>query len=405
MSKLSPQKHSHRWRYALAAIVVVALLVAGKFYFFPSNKAPAYVTAPAVLGDLEQSVLATGTLQAFQQVSVGAQASGQIKSLKVVLGQSVRKGDLIAEIDASKQQNDARNTQAALESAQAQLGSRQATLKQAELTYRRQQELLAADAISKEAFEQAELAYNTARADIRTSEASIAQARIAADTSQVNLGYTRIVAPIDGVVVAIVTQEGQTVNANQSAPTIIKLARLDTITVKAQISEADVVRVKPGQKVYFTILGAPQKRYYTTLRTVEPAPESIATETASSSSSSAAAVYYNGLMDVPNEDGQLRISMTAQVYIVLNEAKQVLVIPAAALGERARGGGATTATVRVVDKSGKITPRKVKVGISNNVNVQILEGLEAGDEVIISEAAPAGAGAQAPRQQQPRLRL
>ena len=347
-------------------------------------------------------MLATGTLQAFKLVSVGAQASGQVKSLKVVAGQTVKKGDLIAEIDASKQQNDVRNTQAALESAQAQLGSRQATLKQAELAYKRQQELLAADAISKEAFEQAEAAYNTARADIRTSEASIAQARIAADTAQVNLGYTRIVAPMDGVVVAIVTQEGQTVNANQSAPTIIKLARLDTITVKAQISEADVVRVRPGQKVYFTILGAPQKRYYTTLRTVEPAPESIASESASSSSSasSAAAIYYNGLMDVPNADGQLRISMTAQVYVVLNEAKQVLVIPSAALGERERGGGAT---VRVVDKGGKVSSRKVKVGISNNVNVQILEGLEAGDEVIVSEAAPAGAGAQ--RQPPPRLRL
>jgi macrolide-specific efflux system membrane fusion protein len=324
----------------------------------------------------------------------------------VVLGQAVKKGDLIAEIDASKQQNDARNTQAALESAQAQLGSRQATLKQAELAYKRQQELLAADAISREAFEQAEAAYNTARADIRASEASIAQARIAADTAAVNLGYTRIVAPMDGVVVAIVTQEGQTVNANQSAPTIIKLARLDTITVKAQISEADVVRVKPGQKVYFTILGAPQKRYYTTLRTVEPAPESIATETASSSSSnSASAIYYNGLMDVPNEGGQLRISMTAQVYIVLNEAKQVLVIPSAALGERERGAGVTTATVRVVDKSGKVSSRKVKAGISNNVNVQILEGLEVGDEVIVSEAAPVGAGAQGQRQQTPRLRL
>ncbi len=406
MPNLRQHHTSHPWRYGLGAIALVALSVAAYFQFFAPAKAPAYVTAPAALADLEQSVLATGTLQAFKQVSVGAQASGQVKSLKVVLGQAVKKGDLIAEIDASKQQNDARNTQAALESAQAQLGSRQATLKQAELAYKRQQELLAADAISREAFEQAEAAYNTARADIRTSEASIAQARIAADTAAVNLGYTRIVAPMDGVVVAIVTQEGQTVNANQSAPTIIKLARLDTITVKAQISEADVVKVKPGQKVYFTILGAPQKRYYTTLRTVEPAPESIATETTSSSNSnSATAIYYNGLMDVPNADGQLRISMTAQVYIVLNEAKQVLVIPSAALGERERGAGGTTATVRVVDKSGKVTPRKVKAGISNNVNVQILEGLEVGDEVIVSEAAPAGAGAQGQRQQAPRLRL
>lgn len=388
------------WRYTLAILLLAGLGVAVKLIFFPADKAPAYVTATAVLADLEQSVLATGTLQAFKQVSVGAQASGQVRSLKVALGDSVKQGQLIAEIDSMKQQNDLRNTQASLQSAQAQLASRQARLKQAELTYQRQQELLAADAISRQSFEEAEATLNTGRADIRSSDAQIAQAKIAADTAQVNLGYTRILAPMDGVVVAIVTQEGQTVNANQSAPTIIKLALLDTLTIKAQISEADVVRVKPGQKAYFTILGAPDKRYYTTLRTVEPAPESIGTETATTSSAGTA-IYYNGRLDVPNTDGQLRISMTAQVYIVLNEAKQVITIPAAALGERARQG---MSTVRVIDEDGKVEPRKVKVGISNNVNAQILEGLAVGEKVILSEAPPAGSQ-PAPARPMSRMRL
>ncbi|MEY3461479.1 MAG: hypothetical protein RLZZ03_1132, partial [Pseudomonadota bacterium] len=259
MSRFSLSKLSTRWRYALAALLLAGAGVGVKLYFFPASKPPAFVTATATLGDLEQSVLATGTLQAFKQVSVGAQASGQIKTLAVALGDTVKKGQLIAEIDALKQKNDLRNTQAALQSAEALLGSRRALLRQAELNFERQKELLAADAISRQAFEQAEATLSTSRADIKTSEAQIAQARIAADTAQLNLAYTRIVAPMDGVVVAIVTQQGQTVNANQSAPTIIKLALLDTITVKAQISEADVVRVKPGQKVYFTILGAPDK--------------------------------------------------------------------------------------------------------------------------------------------------
>lgn len=400
MLKLNPQVRRYG-PMALALLLTVAVAVAAKLYFFPSAKKSEFVTATAALSDLEQSVLATGTLQAFKQVSVGAQASGQVRSLKVALGDAVKKGQLVAEIDSMKQQNDLRNTQAALDSARAQLASKQAALKQAELAFRRQQELLALDAISRESFEQADAKLETTRAEIRATEAQIAQAKIAADTAQVNLGYTKILAPMDGVVVAIVTQEGQTVNANQSAPTIIKLALLDTITVKAQISEADVVRVKTGQKAYFTILGAPEKRYYTTLRTMEPAPDSIAKEDTSSSSSSASAIYYNGLLDVPNTDGRLRISMTAQVYIVLNEARQVLTIPAAALGERGRKG---MATVRVLGEDGKALERQVKVGINNNVNAQILEGLAVGDKVVTGEAPAAGSQPQTGRQM-PRMRF
>ncbi len=400
MLKLNPQVRRYG-PMALALLLTVAVAVAAKLYFFPSAKKSEFVTATAALSDLEQSVLATGTLQAFKQVSVGAQASGQVRSLKVALGDAVKKGQLVAEIDSMKQQNDLRNTQAALDSARAQLASKQAALKQAELAFRRQQELLALDAISRESFEQADAKLETTRAEIRATEAQIAQAKIAADTAQVNLGYTKILAPMDGVVVAIVTQEGQTVNANQSAPTIIKLALLDTITVKAQISEADVVRVRTGQKAYFTILGAPEKRYYTTLRTMEPAPDSIAKEDTSSSSSSASAIYYNGLLDVPNTDGRLRISMTAQVYIVLNEAKQVLTIPAAALGERGRKG---MTTVRVLGEDGKALERQVKVGINNNVNAQILEGLAVGDKVVTGEAPAAGSQPQTGRQM-PRMRF
>lgn len=374
-------------RYALAAIVLLGLAISAKLVFFPSAKKPDYVTATAGLADIEQAVLASGTLQAFKQVSVGAQASGQIKSLKVALGDVVKKGQLVAEIDSLTQQNSLRTSQAALANVQAQLLYKQATQKQAELAFQRAQTLLAADAGSRADFEAADAALHTARADVSAQQAQITQAQIAVNTAQVNLGYTQILAPIDGVVVALVAQEGQTVNANQSTPTIIKLARLDTITVKAQISEADVVRVKPGQKVYFTILGAPDKRYTTTLRTVEPAPDSILTDTTSSSAStttSASAIYYNGLLDVPNPDGQLRISMTAQVNIVLDEAKQVLAIPSAALGERDKQG---RTTVRVLGPDGLAAPRAVKVGLNNNIHAQILDGLQAGDQVVVSEAA------------------
>ena len=374
-------------RYALALAVLLALAVAARLLFFPAARKPDYVTATAALADLEQAVLATGTLQAFKQVSVGAQASGQIKSLKIALGDSVKKGQLLAEIDSLTQQNSLRNAEAALANVQAQLLVKQATLKQAELSFQREQTLLAADASSRATFEAADAALHTARAEVGAVQAQIAQARITVSTAQLNLGYTQILAPIDGVVVAIVAQEGQTVNANQTTPTIIKLARLDTITVKAQISEADVVRVQPGQKVYFTILGAPEKRYTSTLRTVEPAPDSILTDTTATTTTAASAIYYNGLLDVPNPEGQLRISMTAQVSIVQAEAKQVLSIPSAALGERDRAG---RTQVRVLNADGQAEPRTVKVGLNKNINAQILEGLAVGERVVVSEAPAAG---------------
>ena len=376
-------------RYAVAALALLLLAAAIKWLFFPAPKKPDFVTATAALADLEQAVLATGTVQASRQVSVGAQASGQIKSLKVALGDTVKKGQLVAEIDSLTQQNSLRTAEAALANVQAQLRVQKAALRQAELTFQREKILLAAEASARATFEAADAALQTVRAQVGAAQSQITQAQVAVSTARLNLGYTQILAPIDGVVVALVAQEGQTVNANQSTPTLLKLARLDTVTVKAQISEADVVRVQPGQRVYFTILGAPDKRYTTTLRTVEPAPDSILTDTtAATATPSASAIYYNGLLDMSNPEGQLRISMTAQVNIVLSEAKQVLSIPSAALGDRDREG---RTMVRVVDSAGQAAPRRVKVGLNNNIYAQILDGLAVGERVVVSEAPAAGA--------------
>jgi len=381
------------WRKRPFRLLVIAAVLAciawfGWKTFFPAPKPPQYVTAPVTRGDLEDAVLASGTLQAFKQVSVGAQVSGQIRTLAVKLGDRVAKGDLIAEIDSMTQQNALRNAEAALNNVQAQLAAQQATLVQAELNFRRQQQLLAGEAGSRLDLEAAQASYDTAKATATALKAQIVQAGVTADTARVNLGYTRIVAPIDGMVVAIVAQQGQTVNANQTTPTIVKLAQLDTMTVKSQISEADVVKVKSGQKVYFTILGEPDNRYFATLRTVEPAPDSILTDTTASSSSSSttstAAVYYNGLFDVANPEGKLRISMTAQVSIVRGEARGALTIPASALGQRGKDG---RYGVRVVGADGNAERRTVKVGINNNVSVEVTEGLAEGDRVVLGDAS------------------
>lgn len=380
-------KKKSRWRTLLPVIGFLALSLIGAFFFFRDDKQPAYMTAPVSRGDIETTVLASGTVESNNLVSVGAQVSGQIKSLKVELGDTVKAGQLVAEIDSLPQQNTLRNRTAALAAVRAQKQAKEASLRQAELAYNRQMQMLRGDAASRADFETAEATLNVTKAEIAALDAEIEQARIAVDTAQLDLGYTKISSPIDGVVVAIVAKQGQTVNANQSTPTLIKVARLDRMTIKVEISEADVIKVKPGQRVYFTILGEPDSRYPAELASIEPAPESVATETAASSastsaSSSSIAIYYMGVLDVPNDDGKLRISMTTQVNIVLAEARNVLVVPAAALGDKDKEG---RYTVRVETAAGKLEERQVQIGLNNNVQAEVLAGLNEGQKVVIGE--------------------
>ena len=411
--------------FIVAAIAIVAFF--GWRMLKPKQEKPQYITAQAEKGDIEDTVLATGTLQAKQLVSVGAQVSGQVKKMYVQLGDQVKQGQLIAQIDSVRQENDLRNQQAAIDNLEAQKASRGASLGEAELNFKRQKDMLAQDATSRAEFESARAALQTAQANIKAINAQIEQSRLAQSTAQENLSYTRISAPINGTVVAIVTEEGQTVNANQSAPTIVKLAQLDTMTIKAQVSEADVMRINQGQTVYFTTLGEPDKKIYANLRAIEPAPDTIKTDSNGSSSASSTAIYYNALFDVANPDGKLRIDMTAQVYIVLNEAKNVLTIPAAAIqssnqkgkrGKKAATGSVSAAdtnavgstrnsqrpaqintqhdqrqrkgkpaTVKVLDKDGNAVEKQIRVGLNNRITAEVISGLNVGDEVVIADGS------------------
>lgn len=383
--------NSRPLRYSLYALIVLILVGAGWYFFKPKAEVPQLLTAEATVSDIENTVLASGTIEARKLVSVGSQASGQVKKLYVELGDKVVAGQMIAQIDQLTQQNSLKNAQAALANQQAQRMVQVANLQQSKLVWQRQKNMLAQDATSKADYDTALANYQTAQAQIAAVDAQIKQAQLTVDTAGLNLGYTRITAPMAGTVVAVVAEEGQTVNANQSTPTIIKLANLDTLTVKAEISEADVVKVKAGLPVYFTILGNPDQRYYATLRAIEPAPESISTDTTTSSSSSTA-IYYNGLFDVPNPDGTLRIDMTAQVYIVLDSAKNAVTIPASALS---KSSGTGKQTVQVVGADGLPQKREVMVGLNNRVTAQIVSGLKAGDKVVIGEGkADGGASSQ-----------
>ena len=342
-----------------------------------------YVTEKVTVGDVEKTVLSTGALQPSEVVNVGAQASGQIQSLKVQLGDRVKAGQLIAVIDPSIQENTLRNTQATLAVQQAQRASQEASLAQNQLSLKRAGQLLHAGISNQAAFDQADTAVKVSLAGLKASDAQIRQAQLAVERAQVDLSRTNIVAPIDGVVAVISVRQGQTVNSIQVTPTIVRLAIMDVMTVKAEVSEADVINVHPGQKVYFTILGDSDHRYYGTLRTVEPAPDSAANDPNGGlgGGPSTAAVYYNALFDVPNPEGRLRAAMTAQVNIVLAEAKGVLKIPASAL--RKKGGGYV---VLVLGADGKSSERAVHVGLNNSVVAQITDGLKAGETVVISDS-------------------
>jgi macrolide-specific efflux system membrane fusion protein len=377
--------------FTLVLILIVARIV------LASRSPPEPLTAVAQIAHIEQTVLASGTIQPLKLVSVGAQASGRIVALHVLLGEHVIKGALVAEIDHSTQRNALQNARAALDQERALRASRQVALKQAWLAFRRAQVTFPQEATSQADYESAEAAYHGLEADLQALDAQIRQAVIAVDTARVNLSYTKVVAPIDGTVIAIVAPEGQTVNAVQAAPTIVKLADLSTMTVKAQVSEADVTRVHAGQKVYFTILGNAEHRFEAILRLMEPAPESMATDTSANPGGGSfaggavsTAVYYNGLFEIANPDLELRPAMTAQVNIVLAEADGTLVIPAGALGDTQPDG---RGTVRVLNANGHVQPRPVEVGINNRVMAQILRGLVAGERVIISDP-PAAPGAK-----------
>ena len=428
-------------KWSIIGLVVLALGILLYNKFKPKEEAPNYITTPAKTGDIERNVMASGKVKALNTVDVGAQVSGEVTRLYVDVGDEVKKGDLIAQIDQVTQKNTLSNQQATLEqgraglqsaqaeyysrkagleSAQADLASREADLKQAISDYDRLRPLLAQDAISqqevqtaktnvdkarasvaaaKAAIKTAQAAVVTAQANIASNEADIRKAETNLSTASTDLGYTTIRAPIDGTVVAVVTEQGTTVNANQAAPTIVTLADLSTVRINAQISEADVINVKAGMPVYFNTIGNPDQKYDAVLTAIEPAPEQIST-----TSSTDSAIYYIGYVEVPNPERRFRIDMTAQVYVVIDKASNTLMVPSAAI--RKGGGGGSDSSpngtyVRVLKADESVEDRPVKVGIDNRVNAQILSGLKAGEAVIIGENSGKSGQEQSRRRRPP----
>ena len=360
--------------WLIGALLVASVGVLGYHWAFGTTKV-LYATAAVVRGDLETTVVAAGVLQPIKYVDVGAQTSGKLKSLKVQRGDQVIEDQLLAEIDPVLADTALEAANATLENMTSQRALKQAQLVLAKAQRDRNDILFSRLLISASDRDVTRAAYDAAFADVASLSAQMKQAAAAIDTAKANLGYTKITAPMAGEVVSITLLEGQTLNANQQAPNILRIADTSTVTVWAQVSEADIVRVKPGQDVYFTVLGD-TRRWNGKIRQVLPTPELINN-----------VVFYDVLFDIPNPDRALKIQMTAQVFILLAQAKGVLLIPAAVIGAAAEG---TSIKVQVLKADGTVEQRTIKIGIKSELSAEVKDGLEEKDQVVISENTAQG---------------
>jgi len=398
-----PRAPSRTRRLGAVALVLAAcaVLAGGGYYawqtwFAQASTANTLLTAGVTRGNLEDRVTATGTLQPKDFVDVGTQVSGQLKKLHVDIGAIVTKGQLLAEIDPSVYQAKVDGDRAQMLNQQAQLADKQAQLALAELQLTRQQNMMREDATTADALQSAEATRKSARAQLDSVKAQLQQTGSTLRGDEANLGYTKIYAPIAGTVVSQAAKQGQTLNANQQAPIVMRIADLSTMTVQAQVSEADVPKLRVGMDVYFTTLGGDNRRFYGKLRQIPPTPTVVNN-----------VVLYDALFDVANPKQALMTQMTAQVFFVASSAKDAVLVPLTALrpvaaegrprGPRASGTDPRNqfakgrALVSVVDADGEVADREVKVGVMNRVSAQIVSGLEPGETVVIGIRAPAAA--------------
>ncbi|WP_436893689.1 macrolide transporter subunit MacA [Siccibacter turicensis] len=358
-------KGKFKKRYLL--LLVVVLLAAVWIWRTLNAPPPQYQTLIARKNDLQQSVLATGKLDALRKVDVGAQVSGQLKTLSVNIGDSVKKDQLLGVIDPEQAENQIKEVEATLMELRAQRRQAQAEAALARVTLSRQQQLAKTQAISRQDLDTAATELAVKEAQIGTIDAQIQRNQASLDTAKTNLDYTKIVAPMAGEVTQITTLQGQTVIAAQQAPNILTLADLGTMLVKAQVSEADVIHLKPGLQAWFTVLGDPLTRYEGTLKDILPTPEKVND-----------AIFYYARFEVPNAKRVLRLDMTAQVHIQLSNLKNVLTIPLSALGDPV---GENRYKIRVL-RNGEVRDREIVIGARNDTDVQVVKGLEEGEEVI-----------------------
>ncbi len=359
-----------------------AALYWGLPHLSQSGEEDAVTITDVTMGNLESVVTAQGTLEPKEYVDVGAQVSGVVEKLNVEIGDTVKTGDLIAEIDPDVYESQVKASAAELKVLKAQRAEQQARVKQAQQKFTRNSNLIKDNAISTETFQDAQTDLEVAKAQLVSLDAQIEKSQSTLSGDQTNLSYTKIYAPMDGTVVSQSVKEGQTINANQTAPVIVQVANLSVMTARAQVAEADISKLSEGMPVYFTTLGSKDRKWEGTVRQILPTPETIND-----------VVLYNVLVDAANDDGRLMTDMTTQMFFVLGQAENVPLVAVSALQKRLPEKDTDQGQayeVSVMGQTGPVT-RTVIIGLSDRSKAQIISGLKAGDKVI-SAPAPQSSG-------------
>ncbi len=378
-------------RALFAALCLIPVIAVAAWQVLPPGR-DAVATVQVSRGDIENSVTALGTLQPRRYVDVGAQASGQIQKIHVEAGDTVKEGQLLVEIDPSTQKAKLDAGRFSIENLKAQLQEQRAQHDLAQQKYQRQQKLAAGGATREEDVQTARAEVRATQARIDMFQAQIHQAQASLRSDEAELGYTRIYAPMSGTVVAVGAREGQTLNAQQQTPLILRIARLSPMTVWAEVSEADIGHVKPGMTAYFTTLSGGTRRWSSTVRQILPVPprpleQNQGGSPTSGRSGSERVVLYTVLLDVDNADHSLMTDMTAQVFFVAEQAQDTLTVPTATLQP---GSRPQWQRAQIVAANGEIQAREVRTGISDRLRTQVLEGLAEGEHVLSAPAAGHG---------------
>lgn len=363
------------------AVIILGIWLGTKFFGNDDNIT--YITEKVQRQNIQKVVNAAGEVRAIQLVTVGAQVSGKIETLYVTVGQVVKKGDLIAEIDSTTQQNEVDINKAKLNSYEAQLAAAKVSLKIAEKKYKRTQALRKQNAASAEDLEDAEDAYETAKSKVTELDSTIKETEISLSTAETNLGYTKITAPLDGTIVSVPVKQGQTINAAMDTPTIVQIADLSQMEILIEISEGDISNIKPGVKVTYSILGDLNNIYETTLKSIDPGLTLLTNNEYTEVVGSDEAIYYYGRLVVPNGRGVLRIGMTTQNVIYEDSAEDVLTVPATAIKNEGQGK-----FVEILTKNG-VEKRSVVTGVSDGLNIEVKSGVKEGEEAVLAKMSSA----------------
>lgn len=370
---MSPKLHLTKNRIVIVvAIILVAL--AGWLIFGGNgnDKNQKQRIIKVETGTIEEVVTAQGKLEPKEYVDVGLQVSGQIQKLHVDVGDNVKKDQLLAEVDPRIYQSRLEADEAQLHSLQAQADEQKAALKLAEQQQSRNDMMIKSSAISKDVFDQGKAALNSAQAKLKSVMAQIDQINSTLKADHTNLEYTKIYAPMDGTVATLAIREGQSLNAVQSTPSLMKVSNLDIMTVRAQVAEADIMRLSQGMSVYFTTLGDLEKKFTGTVRQIQPSPEVLND-----------VVLYDVLIDADNKERRLMDGMSTQVFFVLGKAENVLVLPMEALGRREGKEDNDEGKAYNVRIAGEKNPVIIHTGLSDRTQIEVRSGLKVGDEVIV----------------------